>query len=164
LSWFLARVKKHLPQAIEALDAYYPVIERITKPKRKKKPVISQYPILPKTLIVDENLYDQAMLMPNIRGSVKFNKKLLILDDADIQRFREIEEENRIREVDELVITFNPGDEVTILTGCFIGKIAVVEDQVDKYSYRVSLNGANFPIIINGCLLNKSGLYTPAKE
>jgi transcription antitermination factor NusG len=156
MAWFLARIRARIQETAEHLGAYYPVVERVTRPGRKRKPVVSRVPVLPGTLIVDLEWYYEALSLPNVRGSVKVNKKLLILGGDDMERLHQIEEENRIRPLldrpkPELI--FNNGDEVKVITGCFIGQLGVIDCRVDRFSYQVLIQRANLPMIFNSCLL-----------
>lgn len=167
MAWFLARVNSHIQETAEQLGAYYPVVEKVTRPGRKRQPVISRVPVLPRVLIVDLERYYEVLSLPNVRGSVKVHKKLLLLEEDDMERLRQIEEENRVKlpfDWSQPELILNPGDQVEVVSGCLIGKLGVVDRRIDRFSYQVLISGANLPMIFNSCLLARRQLYSGTKE
>lgn len=161
MQWFVGIFEgRRVKEAALELRGYVPLVTRVTKPSRKRQPVLSEVPIFHGWVFIryTQELYKRSHEIRGYRNVMKYGKLgVLLLDTGDMDRLREIE--GRLAEP-ELELTpretFKPGELVSV-GGLFDGvEGKVVGTRSDGY-IQVDING-NFPIFIEGCLLTRSGI------
>ena len=141
----------------EDLGGYRPMVERWTKPSRKRKPVISRTPLFPRVLILPHSQIHEAINHPHVGGIVRFGILPLLLDQRDLDRLREIEIEQKIQQVDiknPSPPTYHIGQIVRVISGCFYDKTGLIDAVMAGGYYSVLLDGASISIEFDGCLLS----------
>ena len=157
----MARVR-YVADVRDSFDGYTPHVERWTKPSRKRKPVISKYPIFPHVVIIHMGHYHESMRHRDVRGAVKFGRDLLLLRDEDIQTLNKIEIDHKIQRVDEAIVPkpeFKVGDRIQFITGCFAGFYGVIAGSNRDHSYEIDMDDAKLPITVDGCMIEFAGVY-----
>ena len=161
MQWFILRVEgKKLKQVAGILGGYVPTMERLTKPARKKQPVVSQVPIFPGWVFVPylPHLYRAAGMAPGARGIMKYGRKgVLLLEDADMQRLREIERTRVPAATPSGIPVLAVGDRVEV-QGLLAGMVGTIVSMNGRNA--VVDVGGNIPITIDCCLLLPLGVNT----
>jgi len=157
--WFILRVEgKRLKQVADILGGYVPTMERLTKPARKKQPVVSQVPIFPGWVFIPyrTELYLAAGFAPGARGIMKYGRKgVLLLDEEDMQRLKAIEGGQLPAVTTSGVPVLAIGDRVEI-RGLLMGMQGTIIDL--RGSDAVVDVGGNMPITVDCCLLLPLGI------
>lgn len=157
--WFILRVEgRKLKQVAEILGGYVPTMERLTKPARKKQPVVSKVPIFPGWVFVPylPHLYRAAGMAPGVRGIMRYGKKgVLLLEPEDMQRLRDIERTRLPAATPSGVPVVAVGDRVEV-QGLLAGMTGTILS-VQGNNAVVDLGG-NIPITVDCCLLLPLGV------
>lgn len=155
LTYFLARTKHH-SHVVDEYDGYYPTVDAWTKPHRKRKPVITQRPVLPNNVIVPLPRLHACQIDPNVSGLVMYGKILLILTQQDVDIFREIQKRHIIQPIAEKPLhNYSPdvGHHVEVISGCFKSHSGHVVSHATLTTVIVEFPGFNAPVEIDHCLL-----------
>lgn len=152
--WFIIRCEgRKIKTVASDLGGYLPVMQRLTKPARKKQPVVSEVPLFPGWVFVPfmPQLYQRAPLLAGVRGIMKYGRMgPLFLNDWDMDRIREIEQTMPSVVVERIRNPYSVGDTVEVL-GLLAGMRGTVT-RVRGEELVVDVGG-NFPISVNHCLV-----------
>jgi len=125
------------------IQAYCPIIRRLTKPKRKSKPVQIIQAAFPGYLFAESPLlcFSQIYIRPLLMGD-----KFCLVDDDEIQRLMDGDDERSI--ISDNEVKFYNGDHVKVLTGPL----------VDRYGVILSVRGQRCKLSMVGSTTN---VYMP---
>lgn len=154
MQWFILRVEgRKVKQAADILGGYVPTMERLTKPAKKKQPVVSRVPIFPGWVFVpyQQHLYRAAGLAPGVRGFMRYGRQgLLLLSEGDMARLKAIEDQQLPATTPSGVPVIAVGDQVQV-SGLLQGMTGVVLELTG--SEAVVDVGGNYPVTVDCCLL-----------
>lgn len=152
--WMIVRCEsKRMKVVSEGLGGWYPVMERMTKPRGKHQAVVSEVPVFPGWVFMpyDEELVARIADQPGVHGVVKYGRQgVMLLRAGDIERLREIE--LKLAEGPEEVNVIWAVGMVVSVMGPFEGMYAVIEAVAEGGQVIVFLD-EKFRATVDSCLL-----------
>ena len=124
--WCVAYVAlKKEPEVCEALSGYTPMSRRMSKPRRKRKPVAYLVPAIPRYVFFPDTEAEKAIQCPDVvmilkRGDESFAR---VRDDV-VERLRELERAGEFdvaRRPGPDASWIKPGQDVRLTYGAFAG-------------------------------------------
>lgn len=160
--YFILRAdSRKIKRVIEEVGGWTPQMSRWTKPKGKRKPILSQVPIFPTWVFLpfDNDHYHDYKNVAGTRGVLRgSHKKPLILSQEDYEQLHRIEKEwlEDPQNPKEYVETLEIGQKVRV-DGVLSGAEGVIQGIKGT---QVSVNiGGNYPVSVDCCLVRVLSVY-----
>lgn len=161
MEWMVLMVESRKLGILELeTGGYVPRIERLTKPSRKRQPVVSRVPLFPGWIFVPytPESYNSCRRMPGVLRAMTYGRLgVLLLNEKDMECLREIEAtQPRVVLSEENTWDWQVGEKI-VINGVLGGLEGLIVD-VQKRPYLVVDVGGAVPFTVDHCLVTRSGL------